>query len=599
MKRLSYITTAKNILYHDIFLYTLLGITGLLCVANLVLFQEKTINTTYQIEDSSTVHKFTFPLVTTTEEAKQLLIQWDLQWARFRAKKYTFIPDDCLESIVINGRQVYSEQIPFCDYDRGRTLDLEEYLVPGLNSFEVVLHNSGGRAGLVFSTANQDFIFLLLHILFFSSISIILWKLLEIRKLGISFFSIRIAIILGILLRVYYYLITNYSVRAHDVDGHIEYIQLLRSHLLFLPSIADGWVLYHPPLYYFLAALWGDVFSIVTKNEQTILRLIQLQSLLYSIFVFCICIWIAKMLFTTYQKNQQLLFITLCATFNGLVFFTARINNDVLVMFLQIGALAFILHWWQTKQMRYWHIALILASLAIITKTSSLILLPILGICLLATRQPRYAIFIHCSIATVVVMSITGWFFYVRFVEEASRHIAGNINFLNSDLALPNTIEIATQFNPIKLVLHPYVEAFNPESGREYFWEYWWKSALFGEFNHGERLRLLASTIILFSMSIIVLGIRGLIITIKQWNPQHFPLLVTGLAFLCVHLVYRFFAPFSPSQDFRYSALSIIPILYCACLGAFSLEGKYKKIAISSLIIFTLLETAFILALGF
>lgn len=559
--------------------------------------QPSNIGNKYRIGIEQDKTPFTFPLDIHTNRDRVVHLEWSFEQSILQTKKYLFIPDDCLQFLKINSVVVNDAQLPFCDIYSGKTIDLSNYLIEGKNTVEAWLYNSGGTASLTFKVSPQDTFAHILQSLFYLSIIVFFWKLCSIKIFGLESVRLRIPIVLGIFLRMHYFTVTTFWEREHDVYGHIQYIELLMKNIFTLPSISDGWVLYHPPLYYIFAALWGNIVTLFTTSHSEFLRLMQVQSVIFSIIFLFLCVWLSKLIFIKTEEVYRSLFIALCATFAGLLFFAARINNDVLVVLLQLLCVITIVYWWQNTRMKYWYIALCIACLAILTKTSSLLLLPILGICLLFSGKPLRKIVYHAFFATCIVACLTGWFFYIRFILEASRDLAGNIHNLNSVLRIPNSPEIIIQFNPLRIIRDPYVDLLDPYSGREFFWEYWWKTALFAASNYGSGFRILASTIATLSMTLLLLCIRGVIQSMRNWDRKYLPLMTTGAVFLFGHVVYRFLAPFSVSQDFRYSAISILPILYFTILGLSTLSKNRKFLAICGLILFISAQSVFFIYL--
>jgi hypothetical protein len=61
-------------------------------------------------------------------------------------QSYLFVPDDCVQSIQINGQNVEDAQIPFCDI-RGKAIHIGRYVSIGDNAVTVVVENKGGDTG--------------------------------------------------------------------------------------------------------------------------------------------------------------------------------------------------------------------------------------------------------------------------------------------------------------------------------------------------------------------------------------------------------------------------------------------------------------------
>jgi len=81
--------------------------------------------------------------------AEFVSVTFTMEVPRMYPRVFKVVPDDCIESMIINNQTVESEALPLCpQFLEGHIYDLHEYLHPGLNTMTVVLRDSGGMAAL-------------------------------------------------------------------------------------------------------------------------------------------------------------------------------------------------------------------------------------------------------------------------------------------------------------------------------------------------------------------------------------------------------------------------------------------------------------------
>jgi len=186
---------------------------------------------------------------------------------------------------------------------------------------------------------------------------------------------------------------------AHDVHGHLAYIQYITDkNFLSLPKSDWCWECYHPPLYYILSGIVHKVCStIFTFN----LEYYQLLSLICSLVNIFYTNWIFKLLFSssgeakeTHKpskfplieqglKNsdnlQQIMASSLVNFWPLSIMNSIRLNNDVLLYTLCIVSLFYLLKWINNPP-RFKHLLLssIAAILAYWTKGNAVLFMIII-----------------------------------------------------------------------------------------------------------------------------------------------------------------------------------------------------------------------------
>ena len=568
-----------------------LGI-GILCVTALALYltiqsiEPSFRNVQYKIEGEREWTKTVHPITFKTESKASIHVQLEMKPSWLRIAQYQINGDDCLQSIIINGKLLEDNRLPSCDFRKRLSFDLGPYLQPGYNTINAQLLNRGGSAQFLLEASNLYFsIFILIYAI------IMLYYIVRIfryfKKAAYIKWTLIIGL-LGIILRFLYLSKTSYVTRGHDTIGHLHYIQYMAENLL-LPPLKGGWQAYHPPLYYFFSGLWFRVGLTMERAENLLILDLQLIACILSVLTFVIGIWIASLLFSE-KKDQKknLLLIAVLAVFPGVIYFASRINNDVLLQVFMFFSLALILHWWKKGGIYYWLLAIAFACLGILTKLNALLLLPIAYLCLLFYKKYRLRKKVALGIAGLFLIFImTGWLFALRFGAEGQKYIVGNANGLNPKLYISNEIELYTEFNPIRIVKQPYNHQWEKEGSREYFFEYLYRSAFVGEFKFGKNLQPFVSFILLQGLFLLAIMFIGLFRSMQNSRRETMPMFLTLFVLIAGHLAFRHIPPSaSPGQDFRYSFLVIIPCTYFVLIGLDALPKLLRTLATVLLYLF-------------
>jgi hypothetical protein len=505
-----------------------------------------------------------------------------------------------LESLSINGVDIADPGIPFCDYTNAHTIQIGAALHPGINSVVAVVRNDGGGAALGIGSEWLDPVHVVpLLLLVLTCVGFVLF-LLRVLKRPLWERAAATLIIGGGFLRVFYLLVTPYWIRGHDTDGHIEYIRFIHDHWS-LPVPDKGWEFWQPPLYYFVNAVWLRFVDIFHVPDITALFTIQLWSLALSVATLFILVWIARTMIAAEDRPAGIpLFIALAASFPALIFQASRINNDVLAIPLMLLALAFICAWWKTGKERHWILAAVAIGLGLLTKNTALLLLPIAFGCLLFKKTYSWKKKgVYAAVTLLIVVVLAGWFSVYRKTQDASQSlIIGNTQTLNSGLRVANNAQAYTVFNPIKVLQIPYNDAWNDASRRQYFWEYWYRSAFFGEFSFGDDRKLMASWLLFWGLVLTVVCFIGLVRSMLKWRTLYecLPLFFGFFVFPLGHLFFRYQFPYSSSEDFRYAVPVLASVFFFITTAILRTRSVVlRQIAVFSVVIFAGLCAMFLL----
>ncbi len=518
---------------------------------------------TYVIDGTET--SFSYPFRATTEENAVINVRFTLHGRLLHAKNYRVLADDCLESLSVNGEEIAGT--PFCDYDKGRVLDLGGTLRAGENNVSAVMRNNGGPASLTFLVASTDPLYALLGALAFLSSLWAVWTSGLLRKLSFNG-GMEAVFMLGMAVRAVYAAATSYAQRGYDVDGHIEYIRYVLDHWS-VPAIADGWQFYQPPFYYMLAAIPAGLARLIGFGDAAGLFAVQGLSMVLSCATLLVAGWIITMIFTQKKQSREaMLAYALFAVFPATVFLSARINNDVLLELAGLCAIAFLLRWHSTGKNMWWIAAIAAWGLALLTKSNALLLAPVIAVVL--AFRPKMPLLERAKLAAMAlaILAVTnGWYVGLRALEGQDRLIP-NITNLHSGLLVSTSWTGMAEFNPVRLSLQAYNNPWNDDFGRQHFWEYLFRSAFTGEFSFGDSLAPIFSALIALGIVLFLLAIGGIVLAMSAKPLASFPLWLVPVALLLGHAAFRqFVAPYSSSQDFRYSVLILAPLAVLCVQG--------------------------------
>ncbi|MBI5493727.1 MAG: hypothetical protein HY904_01805 [Deltaproteobacteria bacterium] len=168
-------------------------------------------------------------------------------------RQLTMAADDCVEALSVDDNVVFQESCApckHCKYTRFRLGRLED----GPHRLQITVGETGGGASLDIRQARG------LDALATAVLLLAGWGvLLGARRLRVGAGGAWVAL-LGLVTTTLYHVVTDHSVRSHDVAGHREYVDhLLRS--WSLPGVRQGWETWQPPLYYALSAAWAQLTS--------------------------------------------------------------------------------------------------------------------------------------------------------------------------------------------------------------------------------------------------------------------------------------------------------------------------------------------------
>jgi hypothetical protein len=203
-------------------------------------------------------------------------------------------------------------------------------------------------------------------------------------------------------------------------------------------------------------------------------------------------------------------------------------------------------------------------------------------------KQPQVSEYTKKAMFFIIIIILALYISLFRSINIALYNHQYNILDSNSSsdaraLAVNNSLCNLFCFDLNTYISQPFTDPWHDEGGRQYLWNYFLKSMLFGEFSfsftYAPFLAIVLSTLLLQIVAFVFIGI---VRSIYKLNVPHLFMLLWVFLSLLSLLYFRYTNPFAPNQDFRYIFPMIIPLIYFYLTGI-DFFTKRKFILISDL----------------
>ena len=493
------------------------------------------------------------------------------------------IPDDCAESIVVNGNELSLNRVHgLCDFSKGFVLAdslLAPHRVGGRTHYSFYLKNNGGNAGLNVFVLQSSALSAILNAL--SVLSLGLLCLLLARRLNLGG-GLAFLILVAVVFRAVFFANIPYTSYSNDVDGHVAYVQyILEKHAV--PGVDDCWTCYHPPVYYTMASpafVIGEALGFPgTTGLQAFSLLLSILTLFFGI-----------MFLKTFLTGGTLGVASVLWAFWPLMILMApRIGNDQMFCMLHVLCLWGGATYLKSGRGKYLVVSVVATALAMWTKTTAVVTVGTLFLFMLLgyvqnakTLKPTKSEWVAWGFFFALVLGIV----LQRLLGDAD--LVGNSSGLNGRLKVGNEAFNYIYFDLQSFMTHPYTSAWNDEMGRQYFWNYSIKSAITGEFElvRSPAGRAMATFAGASLLGLFAYAARGFWKTKLQ--AIHWILLLQGAAFIAALMFLRIKHPYACSNDFRYIAPAVLSVIPFAALGVTLPETstKWKVLGYSLILTF-------------
>ncbi len=391
-----------------------------------------------------------------------------------------------------------------------------------------------------------------------------------------------IIISIGILIRILYFNKYGIMLFQHDWQGHIDLIKYLAQNyaLPYMPN--RGWEYPQQPLYYIISALIYKLFLYFGYSSKEALHygvgsFAVISSSLFLIFSAKLLNYLTS---NSWVKVVAMLFLALTPS---LVYISARVNNDTLVISLSVISIYLIVKSYKQDFKKGFYSALTATTLLFLTKLSTapieLLLFTLLIITYIKTKAIKKELLIY-SLVGIFILSWTLWHLYTP--------LNGGFYMVNSAKFPKQTIEnlnsgYFSSFHISNLISQGYSFVFGDNSVRYSLPTYQYGTMFFGEFNYRYFLNrtpylLDIMRVILISGLIYIVGLFSYIAHLKRENLLN--RLIFGVVVINLILILKFIISYPSicNSDFRYFVGSFTIIGYIFAQGLYYLNSYHRYI---------------------
>jgi len=413
--------------------------------------------------------------------------------------------------------------------------------------------------------------------------------------------AVTMMILLGVLLRLSYVLLSGLYDRQHDAGaftgmgtdfinpGHIGYVEYIyKFHKLpdINPYTLFGY--YHPPLHHILSCLWLQLNLFLGVSEALAFENLQILTLLYS----CLCMVVTWRTLKLLKVSGKGMYIALAfLVFHpATIIMAGSVNNDMLTILFMSLTLLFSLRFIRDKSLKNLVFLALIIGFGMITKLNSAVLaIPLAIIFLmhfisvirkkdkreLLTWIRNYAIF------AVIVMPIgLSWIIrnLVRFSEKPGVPVPGETSPMYTEpfslwerLGIPSLSQLHLDF------------PFHPISAKACCntWAIMMHTSLFAEeypTDLSDILLILCQVVFVLALIMAVLTAVLLIAVLlnKQTCLEDRVFLLTGYVIILISFAaFVVIYPYTCSSDFRYVTICLMYISIALGLGnKYYLQGS-------------------------
>jgi hypothetical protein len=590
-------------------------------------------NKSSMVDFNGIKREINLPYKSISEDDKDFIFTTHIENKILNPKWIKIIPDDGVVEMKVNG-QIVSLDIENKDllwnWDIGFDYPIGQFLTKKSNTIEMKIKNRGGEYGLKIKPSYKDVNYVLTVLFFYIFAALLIFEILNLFKINKK---INIILVAAILVRIFYFSVTDWDVRGHDADAHVDYIEYIVKHNS-LPKSNEGWEFHQPPVYYVSAALVYKAANLVGIQSKIIVyKVLQFFSLIIDFGIMIVGFLIFNFIFKNlslpgkpqnlYEDRRFLLSKkTNCATFryrpspfNELkdseklkenlilisfslfalwpshVVHSVRISNDNFLYLFYFLSFMFFLFWLETPKKHYLVLLLVSTFLAIFSKKSGIVIIPVfyLGIgfkfFLDENRFKNKNFYIKNLIVITIALTII---FGIVFHEPIYNNLTGkkeNLmvgttnNGLNPALFVDNFAQNYLYFDIENFLTKPFTHPFDNNYGRQYFLNYLFKTSLFGEFqydsNYVKNIGIIVSFLFVFMLIYTIIAFclfdKKLIMSIM--------ILIFNAVFQFLSLlVYRMMVPAACNNDFRFIFPIIISTSVFYALSIYEFKKRdYKR----------------------
>jgi hypothetical protein len=326
-------------------------------------------------------------------------------------------------------------------------------------------------------------------------------------------------VVLGMAIRVFYFERFGMMHFQHDWQGHIAYIKYMAS-CWSLPLPTKGLEYPQQPLYYWITAAIYQVAHYLGYTQMQALEAVGAFSVWCSmVFVYYTYKTLAYLQYRFLTRLIAMVFVSFTPS---LVYMSARINNDALIVALSAMALYAVVRLYYTVGSRDFYAALFWVSALFLTKISTLsfelLLLAVLLILFLrSVNEAKVQNFLALYITTGVILLVLTLVRVYMPLDEAQFHMVNSSAYFPGQQISELDLGYFMSFHFGTLLQEAQSYVFGADSIRFSFPTYQYGTMIFGEFDYREKGasaavlgRMLIVLSLLYPLGVLASGIMWL-----------------------------------------------------------------------------------------
>jgi len=463
-------------------------------------------------------------------------------------RKFLLRADDCLENLSVNDKLLPIQ--PGCQFPAPTKLDLSFDQNNDPTRIKGLVRNLGNRSGLWFRPAGDDLTYLSVALIspllvYFLSLYLIkTWCEVE-NRLLYSFASF------GFLVRLVYFLFIPYWLFSYDAEEHLDYIFHIEK-TSSIPAPDQGWQYYQNPLYYLAAA---GTLKVSAHLGYPSLPTLKFFSLFLSLIGFLAVLQTARIYLR--HRTSQIVAFSIAAIAPLLIMPASRISNDTLTLCLVCLSILCTAQTIKSRRESLGYLALVLASLAFLSKTAAIPVLISNLVFLSVIFRSNKKWIVMAWLGSIAICSPAP----VRSAFHGDSGIVGQrtIATMNPSLRIDVEERNYFSFDLARVLETPYNQPHGENQGKNNFLEYFFLSSLTGEFAILKKGPI-SFALFLFTFLIIGLTLVGMATCFRKDKSKERYLLLVTLTSLGAVVCFSALYPYSPAQEARHVPWIVITI---------------------------------------
>jgi hypothetical protein len=436
---------------------------------------------------------------------------------------------------------------------------------------------------------------------------------LLVGSLGIGFYLYRIkaltpqniakiVVILGVGIRLCYFLYTDMNTRQHDLWGawsHTAYIEYVANHFA-LPPVGT-YETYHPPVHYILSAVVFKIAQLCRLPNDLAFRAVEL----FLVFLSTLYLIFAYKIFKLVKCDEKikLVAIAFVCFLPNTIYMSVYLNNDPTLTLFYTVAFYYLLKWVDNRTMKNTILLAVFTAISILSKKSALAMLPLAGIVFVVelvknrTEWKKFlvqgAVFLAIALPLGMSYQIRN---YVLFQQDLSYAVPPLGTIMPDDPYKLFWVSVE------KLLQQPISSQAPAE--REYFVMELIRTALFEVFEWPGLKDIATVLMFFYLLNLLVMVIFIILFRKQDFSDKAYVFLLSLVVSLLLYWQMRSASPYDCTYAFRYlSPFISIPLGFFIGQGVIRFSStKYPVFNVvirAQFAIFCIMSAVFILAIGF